>query len=356
MNAFHGHRARLQGSRQRRAAGAGVAALALCAALATPGRAAEATAPQEQTRAARLFDEGLAALDQGKLELGCARLAESQALEPRVGTLLNLADCEERRGKLVVAADHWIAARELARASGDERQAEAKRRLAALEPRIPRLTLRLAASAPPTTTVKVAPVGGAAMVVRADGRPERVDPGKLRVVASAPGYADRAYDTELVAGGSESLVVDVGAPRDKGSLDERVPQSEEDRSAGGWSGLETAGAVLGGLGVVSLVVGAVLGGRAIAKQSASNEEGRCGPDNLCNQEGVDLRADAIGAARASTGTLVVGSVLVAAGVVLLLVPGAGADSPGSSGIARAADWPQVALRFGPAGLVVDGRW
>src|SRR5262245_31877335 len=50
-----------------------------------------------------LFEEGRSALAAGDLDLACARFRESNRLDPAVGTVLNLADCEEKRGKLATA-------------------------------------------------------------------------------------------------------------------------------------------------------------------------------------------------------------------------------------------------------------
>src|SRR5687767_9143297 len=58
--------------------------------------AAPASAQTHDAAAAtQLFQEGRDLLKQGKHAAACAKLAESQRLDARVGTLLNLADCEE---------------------------------------------------------------------------------------------------------------------------------------------------------------------------------------------------------------------------------------------------------------------
>lgn len=37
---------------------------------------------------------------EGKLDAGCAKLAESHRIDPKLGTLLNLATCHERHVRL----------------------------------------------------------------------------------------------------------------------------------------------------------------------------------------------------------------------------------------------------------------
>lgn len=49
-------------------------------------------------RAQSLFEEGKAAMATGNLTLACEKLAQSHALDPAVGTLLNLAKCQDASG------------------------------------------------------------------------------------------------------------------------------------------------------------------------------------------------------------------------------------------------------------------
>src|SRR5690606_2054720 len=115
------------------------AALAV-ALLARPAaaRPADSVAAAEQ-----LFAEGRALLARGQLEAACARFEASLALDPAVGTLLNLALCFEERGMLASA---WARYREAADRAARERMKQHERvavqRAAALAPRLPRLLIR----------------------------------------------------------------------------------------------------------------------------------------------------------------------------------------------------------------------
>src|SRR5258708_2013252 len=58
-----------------------------------------------------LFQSAKAAMDRGDLATACPRFAESQRLDPAVGTTLNLGECEARSGKLAAALAHYEEAR-----------------------------------------------------------------------------------------------------------------------------------------------------------------------------------------------------------------------------------------------------
>ena len=67
----------------------------------------EARADEESTTAEALFRAGREAMKQGDYEEACPRLRESQRLDPALGTLLNLALCEEELSNLLAAWRHY---------------------------------------------------------------------------------------------------------------------------------------------------------------------------------------------------------------------------------------------------------
>src|SRR5262244_1618441 len=94
---------------------------------------------RDPVAAEQLFIEGRAAAARGDYATACPKFAESQHLEPATGTLLNLADCEERLGKLASAWQHFREAFYKLLETNDERLQYATRRASQLEKRVPRL-------------------------------------------------------------------------------------------------------------------------------------------------------------------------------------------------------------------------
>jgi hypothetical protein len=306
----------------------------------------------EEQRAAskRLFDEGRAALDGGDYALACQRFSESQQVEPRVGTLLNLALCYEKRAMLVQAHETWRTAEALATKVGDERSAVARQRANEMLPRVPLLTLTLEPGAPAGTIVRWTDSFQRDPKVVADsqlGKPFQVNAGTVRLFVEAPGREKRTLDLPVAEHDRTKLVVTVGpklgeqasapptppAATSDPAAPDQSPQSERD---GGTAPLKITGFVVGGVGLVGLGVGAIFGGIAAAKKSKSEEPDddgipHCDDSSVCSPEGFDLREDAIRAATISTIGFVAGSVLTAAGVVMVLVAPDGSDGNTETG-------------------------
>ena len=111
------------------------------------------TAHAQSAEAEALFREGKRLVKQGKLAEGCDKIAASEKLEASVGTLLNLGDCREKQGQLASAWAAFKEAEGLARRDGNDekRLAEARRRSAALEPKLSSLEIDVQRRAPGMT-------------------------------------------------------------------------------------------------------------------------------------------------------------------------------------------------------------
>jgi hypothetical protein len=154
----------------------------------------------EKALAQSLFEDGRELLKAGKVSEACMKLAESQRLDPGGGTLLNLAICHEREGRLATAATEFEEAIALAvKDQRPEREKLAREHLAAIEPKIPRLTIR---GADPAATVTL---NGTVLATTALGTPLRVDLGLHVVKVEAPGKVPLTTTVSVVAGEKRTL-------------------------------------------------------------------------------------------------------------------------------------------------------
>src|SRR5688572_23278938 len=103
-----------------------------------------------------LFDQARTLLEKRDYAHACPMFAESQRLDPGGGTLLNLALCHEAEGKL--ASAHLELGEALSQADREgraDRAAIAKEHLAAVAPRVPKLTLLPPKSPPPGLVIEL---------------------------------------------------------------------------------------------------------------------------------------------------------------------------------------------------------
>lgn len=259
--------------------------------------------PRDPAAAEALFRAGREAAQKGDYEGACAKFTESQRLDPAVGTEFNIADCEEHRGHLAAAWERFTrVVSELP--PGDERVKVATGRAAALEKRLPRLTITLAPGAPAGVTVRRddVDVGPGSF-----GTALPVDPGKHVLVVRAPGRQDMTTTVDLHEAEQKTFAAQPGP---EGAT------VATDTGSGGTR--RTAGFVLGGVGVAGLVVFAVTGGLTLAKKSTANQN--C-PNDLCNQTGYDAAQSGKTLGMVSGGSLIAGAVLVGTGLALVLTAG-----------------------------------
>ncbi len=111
----------------------------------------------DKARATKLFEEGRALMAEGKYDLACAKLDESHKLRPGIGALFNLADCNEKRGKLATAYKQFSEVAERTKAAlQEEREKVARERVEKLETRIARVRVIV----PSTNKVKLVKIDG----------------------------------------------------------------------------------------------------------------------------------------------------------------------------------------------------
>ena len=166
-------------------------ALACAAAMAAVTIAAGPAAADEPphrdeniARADALFAEGIKLRDK-HLEQACAKFGESLALNPQaIGTLLNVALCDEKLGRVASALHRFQEARARAvELDYPEHRKAAEEKIAAIAPEVPYLTIKF--EEPPIAGTKVVVNDRVIPLTQLEQLP--VDPGDRVVVVSAPG-------------------------------------------------------------------------------------------------------------------------------------------------------------------------
>ncbi len=314
-------------------------------------------APTAEARAQTLYDEAGELLAQTRFEEACTKLAESEALAPRVKTLQRLATCEEAEGKIARAL---AAYRELTLLAGRSLRGAKKRavlaRVQRLEASIPRLVVRLS---PEALAIKDLEVKACGVELREGelGLPVPEDPGACEVSARAPGKAAWTKSLELGSrGGSTEIVVpalEAEAPA-PAALTETAPPPEPPPEpapppppppppTGPATERRVTGIVLVGLGAALAGSGAYF---AYASMNSSKQANARCPSTTCSDpEGLSLRSDANTQMSLADLTLVAGGVALLAGVVVL------ATQPSRPTTSRAA---RIWLRPSPGGLAFGG--
>jgi hypothetical protein len=182
--------------------------VAAASAATSNARIARADGAQEQQLAQALFDEARRLMEKKRYGEACPKLAESQRLDPGGGTLLNLAICHEKEGKLATARNDFDEALAAAVKDGrKDRQVIARERLVAVERSVPRLSVVVPLSSD-TEGLEVK-LDGLVLHRAAWGVATPVDPGAHVVEATAPSRT--SWTTSIVIEAAQKKSVDVPA-------------------------------------------------------------------------------------------------------------------------------------------------
>jgi hypothetical protein len=280
MNSYSGSRRPL---RRAKAARGSVAAIVALAALINGSLVRPAFAQGSDPATARaLFAEGRKLMAEKKYEDACPKFEESLRLDHGMGTQFNLAFCWEQQGRTASAWATFLDVAAAARAAGQsEREAAARDRASALEPKLSRLTIKVPA---PVEGLEITrddvAVGRAAW-----GSAVPVDPGTHTLEASAPGK--KPWQQQVSVAGGSRVSVDVpqladapvavaAAPPEPEPVRSRRDESlrdSEPMSDEGVSGARVAAWVFGGVGVVGLGVGTYFALSFLSNRSEYNK--RC---------------------------------------------------------------------------------
>lgn len=308
--------------------------------LLTSAASAQEQAPKTGDAAAAqaLFYEGRALAQKGRHAEACPKFEESLRLDYGIGTEFNLADCNEKLGKIATAWSGFLNVAANAKARNQtQREQVARDRARALEPRLPKLLIDVAKPVPGLEVKRDGVVVGSA----AWGTPVPVDPGVHEIVATAPGKEKLETKIEATEGKIARVTIRPLAPNKVAAKAPVVlpppppvvlpppapvvttaaaepaapvyfPEPViEDRG----STQRTIGWIVTGLGAAGLGVGGAFGILSLTKRNESNQH--CVGD-LCNAEGVSLRDEAIDAGNVATAASIGGGAALLGGILLLV--------------------------------------
>jgi hypothetical protein len=322
-------------------------------------------APRDPAAAQALFDEGMALIKARDFAKACPKLAESQRLDPGIGTQFHLADCYENQGLIASAWAQFLEVASLAMASAQtDREQLARKRAERLEPRLPRLRIVVPA---------VARVEG--LYVERDDvpvgetqwdTPLPADPGEHEVAASAPGFRSFTVKVRVQEGRTTTIevpplmtspVVPPAAPSGPGPLRSQseafAAKPSVDVATSSSSGPRPLVVVLGVAGIAGLAVGTTFGLVASSKFRDSKAYCTQANEDRCSAQGVSLRDSSITLANVSTvGFIAGGAALVGVGVIWL-AQGRAKPAAADGGRRLTAD-VQVSPSHGS--IVVSGRF
>jgi hypothetical protein len=335
------------------------------AVLASQVGAAWGQSPDNKVAAEALFEEGRRLATDGKYAEACPKFVDSQRLDPSPGTLLNLANCWEKIGRIATAWATYKEAEGAAQAAGrKDNEATAQRHADSLASKLSRATVQVTQ---PVDGMEIKRDGQA--VSRAEwGVAIPIDPGHHEVVVSAPGY--KTWSTSLDVGldaaqftvsvpGLQPLPPEAStasAPSAQPLPTPSTTTSSTARPPGadtGTSGVGTQrvlGYVVGGLGVAGVGVSAILA--VIAKGKYNDSLQNCEPNNpdLCGSQGLRERSDARTLGDAASVSLGVGLAAIVAGGILWITAPSAAAPPAASAATRVRLEPTL------GGVTLHGAW
>jgi len=190
----------------------------------------------DKATAAKLFEEGRQLMAENDLAGACKKFAQSQKVRAGIGTLYNLADCNERLGKTGTAFTLFTEVAERTKAAlQTEREQKARERLAVLEPKLMRIRL----SVPAGGKVKAVKLDGSVVPTANYNKALPADPGDHTIVAITAADNGEPFEEEIELS-EEGKTVTVAIPVASGAkMQRRVP-------------MIIGGGITAGIGVVLL--------------------------------------------------------------------------------------------------------
>lgn len=279
----------------------------------------------QATMAEALFRSARALMSAGNFAEACPKLAESQRIDPKLGTLMNLALCHAKEGKTASAwAEYTDAAGQAAHNGQTAREKVARQSAAELEPSLAYVTIRSSGAIPISISID-----GLAMGAALVGTPIPLDPGSHVVVASADGRKPLSQ-TLIITAGERAQTVTVpmlevasAGPVAIAPAPAANPTPSPPTASGAHRGHVGLGYGLIAGGSAAIVAGSVFGAVALSNKSAAGDQ--CSATN-CKQQGLSDISSMRTFEALSTITIGAGLLAAGAGVYFVLKGGSSTDA------------------------------
>jgi hypothetical protein len=280
----------------------------------------------DSATADRLFREAKTLMSQKRYTEACPKLAESHRAEPSGGTILHLAYCHKEEGRIATAYKELEEAVQFAaRDKREDREKAAKALMAELAPKLSKLSIVVVPEVMRLPGIEVKRDG--VLVPPSEwGAAIPVDPGQHTVTAWAPGRKPLLKTVDLRGDAATGSVVisaidmDPSLKADSGAKSPGTGSAAAASNKGGFGTQKKIAVVAGGVGLVGLGVGTAFGIKAAGAKSDS--DAHC-EGNICDDEGIRLRADGITSGNIATAFFIGGGVATAAGVVIFMTAPSG---------------------------------
>jgi hypothetical protein len=352
MNGTQARRGRAAAPRRPSTARAALLGALLCAV--APSARAETAAADV------LFQQAKKLAAEGNMAEACPKFHASYEIDKQLGVLLNVADCEEKLGRVATAWGLWGEALEWAKRAADPRLGYVQERRSAVEPRLPWLTIVVSH---PVATLQIfrdeVPVPPPSFGVALP-----LDPGAHSVIVrrgtqllqQLPLTASEQQRAELPL---DLAAIDAAVPAPK----QLPPSGDHGGGAPAVSGAPApvpaaegtgdsqrlAGWIVGGTGAAAVLVAGALEIAALVKKGQADADDSC-VNKFCSPAGLEAADAAKSYADVGQWLGIAGLGALAVGATLLLT--APAADPGPPAAARLELGPW--LGPGLAGITVRG--
>jgi hypothetical protein len=318
------------------------------------GAAMADASPEDRASADLLYNDAAKLMGDGKYAEACPKLRASQKLDPAIGTLLKLGFCFTNTGQTASAWASFNDAEAMARKAFDKRAEQAAKQARELSGKLSKLTITAAEGGVEVQRDGVVVDPGLL------GTALPVDPGAHTISATAAGKEPWSLAITVAAGPGTMTVsvpaLTAAAVAKAAAASEAAvyaPPAEAAAAPSGWSRQRTAGLILGGGGVVSVVLGSVFGALTLSKTGEARKQCSAAHPPQCSKDGLKLYTDAETTANVSNVWMGLGGAALIGGVVLFLTAPSGAPAAPAKA-ARVHVVPVVGA--GTTGVVLQGVW